>query len=89
MPGCKQPGILFFVSIRNCEKLAFKKLSIIIHCFLEIPGFCEGAEAAVESFFDVIGEAAAGKLPRRQMIAQALTAHPLFVTAGVRTVAIF
>jgi len=27
---------------------------------LQIPGFCEGAEAAVVGFFDVIGEAAGG-----------------------------
>jgi len=27
---------------------------------LHVPGFCEGTEATVESFFDIIREAAAG-----------------------------
>jgi len=29
---------------------------------LQFPGFCEGAEASVESFLDLVGETAAGQL---------------------------
>jgi len=55
----------------------------------QIPGFCEGGKAAVVSPLDVVGEAAAGKLLHRQMIAQTLAAHAFFVAAGIRTVAVF
>lgn len=35
---------------------------VLIRISLHVPGFCEGLEASVESFFDVIGEAAGGQL---------------------------
>jgi len=36
---------------------------------LQIPGLGEGFEASVVSLLDIVGEAAAGQLPGRQMIA--------------------
>ena len=56
---------------------------------LQSPGLGEGAEAAVVSFFGTGGEAAAGKLLARQVIAYTLTAHSLSLTAGICTAAIF
>jgi hypothetical protein len=56
---------------------------------LQFPGFGEGLEAAVVGFFNVWWKTAAGKLLGRQMIAYTLTAHPLSITAGVCTAAIF
>ena len=34
---------------------------------LQVPGLCEGAEAAVEGFFDIVREAAAGQFFYGQM----------------------
>jgi len=48
----------------------------------------EGSEAAVVSLFDLVGEAAAGKLLSRQMIAQTVAAGSFAGAAGIRAVAI-
>jgi hypothetical protein len=54
----------------------------------ELPCPGEGFEAAVVGLFRLGGEAAAGKLLRRQMIAQALAADALMITAGIRAGAV-
>jgi hypothetical protein len=48
----------------------------------------EGLEAAVVGSLDLVGEAAGGKLPGRQMIAQAITAGSFSAAAGIRAVAV-
>lgn len=51
--------------------------------WLQIPGLGEGFEAAVVGFLDLVREAAAGQLLRRQVITYALTAHSLLITTGI------
>jgi hypothetical protein len=55
---------------------------------LQSPSLGEGPEAAVVGFFHIIRKTAAGQLLHTQMVSQAITAYPLFVTAGVCAIAI-
>jgi hypothetical protein len=45
---------------------------------LQVPGFNEGAEASVESFFDIVWEAAAGQFFDSQMTPYTFAAYSLF-----------
>jgi hypothetical protein len=56
---------------------------------LQSPGLGEGLEAAVVSFFNGWWKTTTGQLLAREVIAYTLTAHPLSITAGVCTAAIF
>jgi hypothetical protein len=49
----------------------------------KLPRFGEDLEAAVVGFFDIVGEAAAGQLSGRQMIAQTFATHSFSAAARI------
>jgi hypothetical protein len=55
---------------------------------LQPPRFGKRFEASVVGFLDFWRETAAGQLPRRQVVSNALTAHTCFIAARIRAGAI-